>query len=351
MPKRNQISKKKIGVLMGGPSSEREISFKSGRAVEEALRRSGLNVVAIDVDKDIEERLKGEGVEVAFIALHGRYGEDGTIQALLESLAIPYTGSGVEASRMAMDKVASKEVFLRDEIPTPDFYVLKKEKKEDMVISQLPCHSTIRIPVVIKPAREGSTIGVSIVKEAQDFLPALDKAFQYDDKILVEEYIEGREVTVSILNGSPLPIIEIVPEHEFFDFQAKYIDGLTEFKVPAPLTAQLYGRTQKIALQAHRALGCRGMSRVDMKVSREGRPYVFEVNTIPGLTSISLLPKAAEAAGVSFPQLCRKLIEIALRENTNQREHRRTQKIKIPLTLPSPPRGEGRVRGLKGKAG
>ncbi len=310
----NQIAKKKIGVLMGGPSSEREISFKSGRAVEEALRQSGLNVVAIDVGKDIEKRLKEEGVEIAFIALHGRYGEDGTMQDLLESLAIPYTGPGVEASRLAMDKVASKEVFLRDKIPTPDFYVLKKEKEREMVISQLPCHSTIKIPVVIKPAREGSTIGVSVVKEENDFLPALDKAFQYDDKILVEEYIDGREVTVSILNGSALPVIEIVPKHEFFDFQAKYTNGLTEFKVPAPLTKELYGRTQEIAMRAHRALGCRGMSRVDMKVSSQGRPYVFEVNTIPGLTSLSLLPMAAQAAGVSFPELCRKLIKIALRD-------------------------------------
>ena len=307
---------------MGGPSSEREISFKSGRAVEEALRGSGLNVVAIDVDKDIEERLKEEGVEVAFIALHGRYGEDGTIQALLESLAIPYTGSGVEASRMAMNKVASKEVFLRDGIPTPDFYVLEREKDKDkdkdkdkeVVISQPPRHSTIKVPVVIKPAREGSTIGVSVVKEEEDFLPALDRAFRYDDKILVEEYIDGREVTVSILNGSALPVIEIVPKHEFFDFEAKYTNGLTKFKVPAPLSKELYGKTQEVALQAHRALGCRGMSRVDMKVSQEGKPYVFEVNTIPGLTSISLLPKAAQVAGVSFPQLCRKLIEIALRE-------------------------------------
>ena len=310
----NEIGKKKIGVLMGGPSSEREISFKSGRAVEEALRSSGLNVVAIDVDKDIEERLKEEGVEVAFIALHGKYGEDGTIQALLESLVIPYTGSRVEASRMAMDKVASKEVFFRNEIPTPDFYVLKKENKKEIVLSQLLRHSTIKVPVVIKPTREGSTIGVSVVKKEEDFLPALDKAFQYDDKILLEEYIDGREVTVSILNGSALPIIEIVPRHGFFDFEAKYTNGLTKFKVPAPLTKELYGKTQEIALQSHRALGCRGMSRVDMKVSRKGKPYVFEVNTIPGLTPLSLLPMAAQAAGMSFPELCRKLIEIALRE-------------------------------------
>lgn len=313
-----EIEKKKIGLLMGGPSSEREISLKSGRAVEEALRRCGLNVVAIDVDKDIEKKLKEKKIEVAFIALHGRYGEDGTIQALLESLGIPYTGSGVEASRLALDKVASKEVFLRDEIPTPDFYVLNKEK--DIFVSQLLHHSTIKIPLVVKPAREGSTIGVSVVKKEGDFRPALDKAFRYDDKILVEEYIKGREVTVSILNGWPLPIIEIVPKHEFFDFRAKYTDGLTEFKVPAPLTKPVYGRTQEVALRAHQALGCRGMSRVDMKVTRKGEPYVFEVNTIPGLTSLSLLPKAAQAAGVSFPQLCHKLIKIALREKQDEKK-------------------------------
>ena len=307
-------------ILMGGPSSERDISLKSGKAVEEALREAGLKVIAIEVDGELEERLKKERVDVAFIALHGRYGEDGTVQELLERLGIIYTGSGVEASRLAFDKVASKQVFLKEDIATPAFHVLDKEKK---MVSQLPFPPTIKNPLVVKPAREGSTLGVSITKGEEEYLSALDRAFQYDRRIFVEEYIDGREVTVGILNGSPLPVIEILPRKEFFDFQAKYTEGLTDFKVPAPLPRDVYQETQTLALRAHRALGCRGMSRVDMKVNGFGKPYVFEVNTVPGMTPLSLLPKAARAAGISFPQLCCKLIEIALRDKAQR--HKATE--------------------------
>ena len=237
-------------------------------------------------------------------------------------MGIVYTGSGVEASRLAFDKVASKQVFLKEDIATPAFHVLIKGNKQEKMLSQFPCPPTIKNPLVVKPAREGSTLGVSITKGEEEYLSALDRAFRYDGKIFVEEYIDGREVTVGILNSSPLPVIEILPRKEFFDFQAKYTDGLTDFKVPAPLPWDVYQETQALALRAHRALGCRGMSRVDLKVNSSGNPYVLEVNTIPGMTLLSLLPKAAQAAGIGFSQLCCRLIEIALRD----KEQRHTEK-------------------------
>lgn len=304
----------RIAVLMGGPSSERDISLRSGKAAAEALRKAGLRVIAIEVDERVEERLKEERTDVAFIALHGRYGEDGTIQKLLERWGIIYTGSGAEASRMAFDKAVSKKVFLKEDIATPPFRVLWRGDKRERMPSHRTFHSVIKNPLVVKPAREGSALGVSIVRGEEEYSTALDRAFQYDEKLLVEEYINGREVTVGILNGSPLPVIEILPRKEFFDFAAKYTEGLTDFKVPAPLLPDVYRETQALALRAHRALGCRGMSRVDMKVNSSGKPYVLEVNTIPGMTPLSLLPKAAQAAGISFPQLCCSLIEIALRD-------------------------------------
>ncbi len=318
----------KIAVLMGGPSSERDISLKSGKAVEEALQKVGLKVVPIVVDEDMEERLKEERVGVAFIALHGRFGEDGTVQEILERLSIAYTGSGVEASRIAFDKAVSKKIFLKEDIATPAFYVLEKGDKKEKMVSQFPFHPVIRNPLVVKPAREGSTLGVSIIRGEEEYLTALDRAFQYDRKILVEEYLDGREVTVGILNGSPLPVIEILPQREFFDFQAKYTEGLTNFKVPAPLPPDIYEETQALALQAHRALDCQGMSRVDIKVNSSGKPYVLEVNTIPGMTSLSLLPRAARAAGISFPQLCCKLIEIALRDKAQRHKGTEAQRKK-----------------------
>ncbi len=304
----------RIAVLMGGPSSERDISLKSGKAVEEALREAGLKVVAVEVNEDVEEKLKEVRTDLAFLALHGKYGEDGTIQELLDRWDIIYTGSGVEASRTAFDKTASKKVFLKEGIATPAFCVLEKGDKAEKMDSRFSLPPLIKSPLVVKPAREGSTIGISIVGREEEYPAALDKAFQYDERVLVEEYIDGREVTVGILNGSPLPVIEILSRREFFDFEAKYTEGLTDFKVPAPLPRALYRETQALALQAHRALGCRGMSRVDMKVNSSGEVYVLEVNTIPGMTPLSLLPRAARAAGISFPQLCCRLIEMALKD-------------------------------------
>jgi D-alanine-D-alanine ligase len=310
----------KIAVLMGGPSSERDISLKSGKAVVEALREAGLKVVAVEINEDVEEKLEEARVDMVFLALHGKYGEDGTVQEILDRWGIDYTGSGVEASRTAFDKIASKQVFLKEGIATPAFCVLERGDEAEKPGSRFSFPPLIKNPLVVKPAREGSTIGISIVGREEEYPTALNKAFQYDERILVEEYLDGREVTVGILDGSPLPVIEILPRREFFDFEAKYTKGLTDFNVPAPLPPALYRETQALALKAHRALGCRGMSRVDMKVNSSGKSYVLEVNTIPGMTPLSLLPRAARAAGISFPHLCCRLIEIALKKTVTRNQ-------------------------------
>lgn len=297
----------RVAVLMGGKSSEREISLRSGKAVVHALLKKGMEVTPLDIaDDNLEEVVVKKNIDVAFIALHGKYGEDGTVQSLLEKLNIPYTGSGVEASRVAFDKVCAKEIFLKENIPTPDFYIL--EEAGNRVGER-----HIDMPLVVKPAREGSAIGVSIVREEKEFQPALEEAIRYDSKVLVERYVKGKEITVGILNGTALPVIEVRSRRDFFDFEAKYDACLHEFIIPAPLEEEIYHGVQEISLQSHNVLKCSGFSRVDLILSG-GEPYVLEVNTIPGLTDVSLFPAAARAAGIDFPELCQKIIEIALRQ-------------------------------------
>jgi D-alanine-D-alanine ligase len=297
----------RVAVLMGGESSEREISLRSGRAVARALLKKRIEVIPLDIARDnLEEAIKGKDIDVAFIALHGKCGEDGTVQSLLEKLNIPYTGSGVEASRVAFDKALAKEIFLKEGIPTPDFYVL--EKADGNRVGE----RYIDMPLVVKPAREGSAIGISIVKKEEELHSAFLKAIKYDSKVLVERYVKGKEVTVGILNGTALPVVEIRSKHDFFDFEAKYTASLHKFIIPAPLEKKTYHRAQEISLKSHSVLGCSGFSRVDLILSG-GKPYVLEVNTVPGLTDVSLFPAAASAAGIDFPELCQKIIEIALR--------------------------------------
>ena len=301
-----------IGVLMGGCSSEREISLKSGRAVYEAMRSAGCHVKALDVvvqqENSIVTLLRESQSDVAFIALHGRFGEDGTIQRILENAAMPYTGSGVEASRLAMNKVLSKEIFLKQGIPVPEYVVVSRGKslQRDVVLERLK-----GLPVVVKPSQEGSSIGITLVTQEEEFAFAVEKAFRYGDEVIVERYIKGRELTVSILGQAPLPIVEIRPQNSFFDFAAKYKDGKTEYSVPAFLPDDVTTKIQKLAWEAHRALGCRDFSRVDFILEEERTPYVLEVNTIPGFTSTSLFPKAAKAMGVEFSELCLELIRLA----------------------------------------
>jgi D-alanine-D-alanine ligase len=306
---REELKNKKIAVLLGGLSAEREISLRTGGAVFNALQQEGYHVVAIDAGRDLSARLIEEQVEVAFIALHGRFGEDGTVQGLLEILQIPYTGSGVLASSMAMDKITTKKILLFHGLPTPDFAVFKRG--EDPVLLPGRCRWS---PAVVKPAREGSTIGVGIVRREADLLAAATEALRHDDLVLIEEFIQGMEITVGVLDDQALPIIQVVPESGFYDFQAKYTAGKTLYVLPAPLEDSLYQHIQQSAVAACRALGCTGAARVDFIVRGE-EFFCLEVNTIPGMTETSLLPKIALQAGLDFTALIERILEGALIED------------------------------------
>ena len=300
------MKEKKIAVLLGGLSAEREVSLKSGAAVCEALVARGYNAVAIDVGRDLPEVLIREGVGAAFIALHGRYGEDGCVQGLLELMQIPYTGSGVLASALAMHKYFSKQAFVGKGIPTAPFYCFRRGEQV------LPDALSFGFPLVVKPVQEGSSVGISIVRAESELEAALELAFRYDDEVLVEQYIKGQEVQVGILGDRPIGAIEIVPKNEFYDFEAKYTSGMAEHIFPARLESALYEKAQQLGLAAHRALGCSGYSRVDLLVTQQGEFFVLEVNTLPGMTSLSLLPEiAAKGAGLSFEVLVERIIETA----------------------------------------
>lgn len=300
---REEFKTRKIAVLLGGLSAEREVSLRTGRAVLNALEGAGYQVVGIDADRSLPARLAQEQVEVAFIALHGRYGEDGTVQGLLEMLGIPYTGSGVQASSVAMDKVITKKILIHHGIATPDFEVLRRGENLDALVTK-----SINYPLVVKPAREGSTIGITIARDEAALRTGIAEAFELDDHLLVEEFIQGAEVTVSVLDGQALPIIQVVPRSGFYDYQSKYTPGQTEYLLPAPLEAGLYQRIQRAAVAACDALGCSGAARVDFMVSHQAF-YCLEVNTIPGMTETSLLPKAAGYAGISFAELAQRILE------------------------------------------
>jgi len=302
----------RIGVLMGGISEEREISLKSGKAVYQSLKQAGFEVLPIEINsQDIPEniqKIKSSNIDVAFIALHGRFGEDGTIQKILEDLNIPYTGSGILASKLALDKVLSRQRFVAWGLDVPDYIVMEKDKFDKGAIFS----AGLTFPLVVKPSSQGSSIGLSIAEDEKSLIEAIDLAFSFDDKIIIERYIKGREMTVGILEENPLPVIEIIPKKRFFDYEAKYTLGLTEYVVPAKIDIETASKIQASALNAHRSLGCYGFSRVDM-ILKNPKVYVLEVNTIPGLTETSLLPKAAKAVGISFLELCLKLIDSAYR--------------------------------------
>lgn len=296
----------RIGVLMGGPSSERDISLKSGKAVYQALKEQGLDVVALDIRNSSLRRIKQAKISFAFIALHGKFGEDGTIQKILESQHIPYSGSGVISSCLCLDKVASRRIFKYYDIPVPEYDVLQRKSWRRHLKKM-----RLKFPVVVKPSSQGSSIGVTFVDQTDKLNQAINSAFKYDDTIIIEKYLKGREITVGILENRPLPVVEIVPKKRFFDFQAKYAKGKSDYLVPAKLPKSSYKRAQQVGLLAHHALGCRSFSRVDMILSG-ARPVVLEVNSIPGLTSMSLLPMAAQAQGIGFGQLCLKIIQSAI---------------------------------------
>jgi len=301
MEQATNLKEKKIAVLLGGMSSERDVSLRTGRAVLNALLELGYRAEAIDAGRDLAERLRESGAEVAFIALHGRYGEDGTVQGLLELLGIPYTGSGVLASSVAMDKVVTKQLLLQHGVATPAFAVL--HEGDDPAAVELPA----AFPLVVKPAREGSTIGVTIANDRAAFDQGIEEALKLDDLVLIEEFIRGDEVTVGVLEGEALPVIQVVPKSGFYDYASKYTAGQTEYLLPAPQSETITRRLQEAALKACRALGCRGGARVDFMI-RGGEIYCLEVNTIPGMTETSLLPKAAGHAGISFGALTERIL-------------------------------------------
>ena len=302
--KEGSLKKKKIAVMMGGLSREREISLKTGKAILRALTEKGYHAISIDVGRDIADVLMKEKIECAFLALHGRFGEDGTVQGMLELMRIPYTGSGVLASALALHKIMAKKVFLCENIPTPPFEVLGRKEVEKNSLRT----SSLSLPVVVKPAREGSTIGVSIVKKEEDLLPALKEAGKYDDEILVEKFMEGKEITVGILEDLPLPIIEIVPRSGFYNYHSKYTKGETQYLIPAPMAREKYLYAQEISFKAFKALGCSGCARVDLMTDAEENPFVIDVNTMPGMTETSLLPKAAGYAGIPFEDLVERIL-------------------------------------------
>lgn len=290
---------RKIAVLMGGPSSEREVSLRSGAAIANGLRQRGYDVAEVDIRG--HELDLPPGIDAAFIALHGEFGEDGEIQSILKNRGIPYTGSGVDSSRLAFDKVGSKKVFIRQGIPTPDYEVLHHGGKRQL-----------KLPVVVKPVRQGSSIGLHRVFAESEWAAAIDDALKFDRDVLVEQYIEGRELTVGVVGGQVLPVVEIRAPGGFYDYVAKYTKGKTEYLVPAPITAEQAKECQSLGLRTFEALGCRGMGRVDIRMTPEGRCYVLELNSIPGFTETSLLPKAARAAGIEFPELCDRILRLAV---------------------------------------
>jgi D-alanine-D-alanine ligase len=295
----------RIGVLLGGCSSEREVSIKSGNAVYEALASLGLDVVKVDVldSHSLISGLRSFEIDIAFITLHGKFGEDGVVQSLLCENGIPYTGSGPESSRLALDKAAAKKIFKQHNIPTPDYIVIENKITEDIL-------NKIKLPAVVKPCNEGSSIGMSIADAYSDIMPAMEKAFAYDDKVIVEDYIQGEEIAVGILKEAPLPVIQIKPKERFYDYNSKYTEGGSSYIVPAALPEDIVSSAQSLGVSAHRALGCSTFSRVDMIVSKKDNSIaVLEVNTIPGFTKTSLLPKAAKAAGIDFPEMCLAMLE------------------------------------------
>jgi D-alanine-D-alanine ligase len=313
------MQSRKVGVLLGGLSSEREVSLRTGEAVLAALRERGHDAIPIYVDHDVDVALRQEQIDVAFIALHGRMGEDGCIQGLLELLGIPYTGSDVMASALAMHKGKAKELFRLNNLPTPAYYSLTADDAAD-----LPgVHGDFGFPCVVKPIREGSSVGVAIVHSLEELAPAVEKALCFDDEVLVERFVQGKEVSVAILDDRALGAVEIAPRAGFYDYQNKYTKGATDYFVPPRLSPERYRGVLAQALRAHIALGCTGATRVDMMVSDSGNEFILEVNTVPGLTPTSLLPKIADAAGISFGELCELMLAGASLSTRRGRGERR----------------------------
>ncbi len=295
---------------MGGLSPEQEISNITGNSVLEALKRKGLTALPVQVDHQIGETLKSNPIDIAFIALHGTYGEDGCIQGLLEYFKIPYTGAGVMGSALAYDKLKSKEIFKFYGIPTADYEVFYKSSNEKIV-------RTLALPVVVKPTNQGSSLGVTIVNEESEWEPALKTAFTYSDEVIVEKFISGKLLAIGMNQAEPMPIVHIRPKSGFYDYEAKYTSGKTEYICPADLEDTEVNRCNQIAKQVFRVLRGRGFPRVDVILDNEGTPHVLEMNTIPGMTPTSLLPMAAQEMGLEFDDLVVEILKTAQRDYTD----------------------------------
>ena len=304
----------RVAVLKGGRSLERQVSLRSGARTENALERLGHEVVPIDVGADLIQRLRDAAPDLAFIAMHGRDGEDGTVQELLEILDIPYTGSGVLACMRSTDKVLAKHLMIEAGIPTPEFFAFSETAFRELgAADALPAiEERLDFPIVVKPSSQGSALGIKFAGTAAAVPAALVAAFSYDARVLLERHIDGRDLAVSILDGEPLPIVEAVPHDDgFYDFEARYEIGRTEFICPADLPSDVTARAHELALRTYNLLGCQAFARVDLMADRDGELTVLEANPIPGLTETSLLPQAAEAAGISFDELVGRIVELA----------------------------------------
>jgi len=338
----------KVLVLMGGASPERHVSLDSGKAVLNALRARGNEVIALDSGAGVElpdsVTESGEAavqplppdmheltlidrestyrsltvanlsdIDVVFIGLHGGSGEDGTVQALLELANVPYTGSGVLASALAMDKDISKKIFERERIPTPDWIIIKPGTDDEYRSRVEEIVDRFGLPVIVKPADGGSTVGLTLVKDKNNLVEALAEAGELTKKIMVEKYIAGRELTVAVLAGEPLPVVEILPKHELYDYECKYSPGMCSYEVPADIPDDLAARLAEYGKLAYDSLNCEGYARVDFRLDRDGKPYCLEVNTLPGMTGTSLVPKAAKQAGMSFEDLIERICKEAIK--------------------------------------
>jgi D-alanine-D-alanine ligase len=293
----------KVAVLLGGRSAEREVSLKSGGMVLNALRSRGVNALPFDPGERGLDALIDEKFERVFIALHGRFGEDGTVQGILEWLGIPYTGSGVLASALAMDKLRTKRIWSAENLPTPKYELLASDTNLRIVARKLG------LPIMVKPAKEGSSIGMSKVRAAADLDEAYALAANYDRVVIAEQFIDGVELTCAILRREALPLIKLETPREFYDYEAKYIANDTRYILPSGLPAKRERELQELCLAAFESLGCEGWGRVDLMLDRRGRPYLLEVNTAPGMTDHSLVPMAARAVGLSYEDLCVKILE------------------------------------------
>lgn len=298
------VAGKKVGVLLGGMSSEREVSLSTGRAVVKALSDKGYDVVMIDAQKDLARQLTDTGVEVVYNALHGKFGEDGCVQGLLEVLGIPYTGSSVTASAVAMDKVISNVLLKRAGLTVPAWQVFHR----DIRTNGLP-DLDFPLPVVVKPVTEGSSVGISIVREPLALASALETAFEYDARAMVQQFVDGREITVAVLEGKALGTVEVRPKLEFYNYLAKYTKGMTEYLCPAPVSVKMEEELFRLAERGNAALACEGGTRVDFIVDEKDVPYVLEINTLPGLTETSLVPKVAAGAGIPFEDLVERILQ------------------------------------------